>query len=304
VPTHEEVISAFHNAGENKTAAAELLGIPRTTYRRLFDAATGGGSRSYEDFRNRGTTQIPVSEGVVYDAPDDFDLYLTSDWHCGAEVCDYAGLRAMIKDVAKNPNARMIIGGDQMEMTPPGYHDGGRTSDSDLDHQIIRTANALKPIADKIDLIYAGNHGGKRIIPKVGIDPDLMLSGMLDVAYSTVPTVVQYKTPSGTVKICGGHGNSGAKNTLLEVQRLANVYPNCHLYHLGHTHDLYAKLAGAMEYDENGEEHWAGIWLCRTGSFMRYAEYARYAMYAPMPTGYLIAKIRGGSVKSVEEVKA
>jgi hypothetical protein len=304
--THEEVISAFHQAGQNKTAAAELLGIPRTTYRRLFDAATGEttAGRNYEEYRNRGTTQLPISEGLVVDAPSDFDLYLTSDWHCGAEVCDYAGLRKMIARVEADPTARMIIGGDQMEVTPPGYHDGGRTSDSDIDHQIVRTGNALQPVKDKIDLIYSGNHGGKRILPRVGIDPDLILTGMLGVNYSTVPTVVQYKTPEGVIKICGGHGKSGAKNTLLELHKLRNVYPNCDLYHLGHTHDLYGTQKGGMEYDENGDEHWSQVWFCRTGSFMRYAEYARVAMYEPMPTGYLIAEIRGGQIDAVKEVKA
>lgn len=172
-----------------------------------------------------------------------------------------------------------------------------------MDHQIIRTAKALKPYKNRISLIYSGNHGKQRFMKTGGFDPDLMLAAMLDVPYSTVPTVVQYKSKAGTVKIGGGHGKSGARNSLLELQRMRLVYPGCDLYHLGHDHSLFAEHAGGMVYDKKGREHWDATWLCRSGSFLAFAEYARYAMYEPKPMGYLIAKIRSGVIADVEVVK-
>lgn len=246
---------------------------------------------------------VPLGRGVVVSAPDNFDLYLTSDWHCGSNVCDYKGLHSMISQVQETRSARMIIGGDQMEMTPPLHHDGGRESTCYPDEQIIRTSDALKKCADRIDLIYSGNHGRARL-SSVHVDPDLILAYTLGANYSTVPTVVQYRTPSGVIKIAGGHGKAGGKNGLLEVERLRNIFPGCDLYHLGHNHQLFAEQAGAMEFDEDGYEHWSGTWFCRTGSFMKYAHYARFAVMAPQPTGWLVAKIRKGKIADVEVVKA
>ena len=249
-------------------------------------------------------TQLPLGRGLVLDAPADFDLFLTSDWHCGSNVCHYDGLKAMIRRAVETPNARMIISGDQMEMTPPGHHDGGRESTCYPDQQIIRTAEALKPIASRIDLILAGNHGRSRFLQQSQIDPDLILSYTLGVKYSRAPVVTQYRTPKGTVRIGSGHGKSGAKNSVLEVEKLAAIFPGCDLYHLGHDHNLFAQQEGGMVYDEDGVEHWSGTWYCRTGSFLRYAEYARFSFYRPKPCGYLIAKIRGGKVADVEVVKS
>lgn len=91
---------------------------------------------------------------------------------------------------------------------------------------------------------------------------------------------------------------------MLELEKLRTIYPHCDIYHEGHTHCLYAEQAGALEYDASGREHWSPHWLCRTGSFLRYGEYARYGILRPKPTGYLVAKIRKAEVKEIEVVKA
>ena len=57
------------------------------------------------------------------------------------------------------------------------------------------------------------------------------------------------------------------------------------------------------EYDENGKESWDPVYMCRTGSFLRYADYARYGGYPPKPCGYLICHVRKGKIKEVEVVK-
>lgn len=249
-------------------------------------------------------TQLRLGQGRVIPLKhSDFDLYLTSDWHAGSNVCDFKALKKMTDRIEGDPMARVIIGGDQMEMTPPDHHDGGRESVCYPDQQIIRTAEALQSLKSRVDLIYAGNHGRARFLRQSQIDPDLLLAYTLGVAYSTVPTVIQYRTPKGTVKICGGHGRSGAANSKLEIERMQAIFPGCALYHLGHTHDLYAEQQGAMVFDDAGLEHWSGTWFCRTGSFLRYAEYARFAMMKPKPTGYLVAHIRAGRIEDVDVVK-
>lgn len=282
-------------------AAADSLKLSRHQFRRILKKADKP-KFDYERWRNRGTTQLPMDKGLVLTAKKDFDLYLASDFHAGNESCYYAGLKQMVDDIRDNPIARAIFEGDLMEITPPGHHDGGRNSDSYIDGQIIRTQNALAPIKHKIDLVIGGNHGKPRL-SGVGIDPDLILCATLGVPYSTVPKVTQYITPKGRVKVCNGHGKAVSQNALAEVRKLRTIYPNCQLYSLGHDHSLIAEHDGAMEYDDEGNEHWSPVWLCRSGSFLRYAEYARYGMYAPKATGYLIARIRGGKIVAVDPIK-
>ena len=298
--TKDECQSALRRYG-TVTAASAALGISRFQFRRIIKDLNQT-QVNYEAYRNRGTTQIPINKGLVIQAPDDFELFLSSDQHAGSESCYYPGLHELVESVRTTKNARLILGGDLMEVTPPGHHDGGRNSDSYIDGQIIRTMDALKPIAQKIDLAYSGNHGKNRLM-NVGVDPDLILFSSIGVAYTTVPTVVQYVCPSGTVKVCGGHGKSVSDNPLREVRRMREIYPNNHIYHLGHDHSLLAEPDGALEYDGEGNEYWAPAWLCRTGSFLRYSDYARYGLMRPKPTGFLIAKIRNGAVKSVEAIK-
>lgn len=281
--------------------AAAALKISRHQLRRILKK-TERPKFDYERWRNRGTTQLPMDKGLVLKAKKDFDLYLASDFHAGNESCYYKGLKEMVDAIAANPIGRAIFEGDLMEITPPGHHDGGRNSDSYIDGQIIRTRAALEPIKGKIDLIVGGNHGKPRLAG-VSIDPDLILCSTLGIPYSTVPKVTQYVTQAGRVKVCTGHGKAVSQNALAEVRKLRTIYPNCNLYSLGHDHSLIAEHDGAMEYDDEGNEHWSPVWLCRSGSFLRYAEYARYGMYAPKATGYLIARIRGGKIVQVDPVK-
>lgn len=297
--TKQDCFTALRQYGTISTASS-ALGISRHQFRRITKDLNV--TTNYELYRNRGTSQIPINKGLVIAAPSDFDLFMSSDQHCGAESCDYGGLNKLIERVKDTPRARVIFGGDMMEVTPPGHHDGGRNSDSYIDGQIVRTTDALRPIAKKIDLGYSGNHGKNRLMD-VGIDPDLILYSNLNVAYTTVPTVIQYATPKGTIKVCGGHGKSVSDNPLRELRKLREIYPDCAIYHLGHDHSLFAEPDGALKYDNKGDEYWDPAWLCRTGSFLRYGDYARYGLLRPKPTGYLIAHIRSGKISSIEVVK-
>jgi len=304
MPSREQCLKALDTYKGAVLEAAHSLGLSRHQFRRILknlNMKTSNGF-SYEKWRNRGTTQIEINKGLVIRAPDNFDLFKSSDWHAGSESCYYQGLKEMVDAIHDDKRARGIFGGDQMEITPPGRHDGGRNSDSFIDGQLIRTGKALEPIKEKIDLIYGGNHGKPRLT-SVGIDPDLLLASSLGVAYSPVPTVVRYVMPSGILKVCGGHGKNASQDSLRELRRLREIYPNCDIYHLGHDHSLFAEPDGAMEYDENGDEFWSPAWMCRTGSFLRYGDYARYGLMRPKPTGYLIAHIRKAKVASIEVVK-
>ena len=288
-------------AHDNKAAAARALGLPRTTLRRRFDQII---SHTHEERRIKGSTQLKLNEHVTVKIPDDIDLYLASDLHCGSESSYYKGIENLVAEVAANDKARLILGGDQMEIQPLNYQDCGRTSDSFIDMQIVKTTKGLTPVADKLLMIASGNHGKARLAA-VGIDPDLLVASQLNVPYATVPKVIVLKPGrKKAIKVCVGHGASGGMGDgMPELRRFQNVFPGCDIYALGHNHRLYAQDFGALTVDDTGKERWHPSWLCRTGSYLLYAEYARYKMYQPQPVGHLIARIRDGILEDVDVIK-
>lgn len=249
----------------------------------------------YEIERTNGTWQLPTFMGMVrHHKHSSFNLYFISDLHCGAVDCNYALLKNCVDMIAKDKKALVIVGGDTIEAIPNGYYINAEGQHCSLDEQISKTSLYLEPIRDKIVVMFKGNHNTKS--RGESIDSDFMIAQMLQVPYKTVPTMIQIHTPSGTVKAAGGHGNSTTKNNDLELESVRKIYPGACMYFLGHTHVLYCKQSGALQYTPNGEEVWDPVWYLRTGNFLNYSDYARYAMYAPQRSGFIKMEIKGGKV--------
>lgn len=246
----------------------------------------------------QGTTYVPINKGIVTSVPADIDLYLWSDQHFGAVECNYPLAKAVIKEIQENTKARVIMGGDTIEAIPRGYKIDDRGQDTPPDAQIVLAGKYLKPIARKMLCLFKGNHNTNA--RGESIDSDFLLAELLGVPYKTVPTVIQLKTPKGTIRVAGGHGKSSAKNGDIELQHLREVFPGCSIYFLGHNHMLYVKHVGALGYDEQGEERWDDAYFVRTGNCLNYAEYARFAMYSPQRSGCVKFTIRGGEIRDGE----
>lgn len=248
----------------------------------------------YIEKKLEGTSYVPLNQGIIRHTKNTIDLYIWSDQHFGSNECNYDLAAGIIKEIKENRNALTIMGGDTIEAIPRGYKIDSKEQEVPPDTQIVLTKRYLLPIKNKIVCMYKGNHNTQA--RGESIDSDFLIADALGVPYKTVPTVVQLKTPKGTVKIAGGHGRSSAKNGDLELEKLRNIYPDCHIYHLGHNHMLYAKHIGALYFDEEGKEQWQDSWFSRTGNCLNYAEYARYALYAPQRSGCVKFEIRNGKV--------
>lgn len=249
----------------------------------------------YQRLQYEGTVWIPPEQGIVCHIKSDFDLYFWSDQHFGANECNYALAKNIIKEIKNNPKARVVMGGDTIEAIPRGYKISERGQTTTPDLQIAKTIEHLKEIQSKIVCMFKGNHNTES--RGESVDSDFLIAQALDAPYKTVPTVIQFITPKGVLKAAGGHGHSSAKNGDLELEAVRKIFPGCQIYFLGHNHMLYAKRAGALVYDSEGKEHWDEAWLVRTGNCLNYAEYARYSMYAPQRSGCIKFEIRGGKIK-------
>lgn len=249
----------------------------------------------FELDRIKGTTQIASNRGIVRSHPyANFNWYFWSDQHFGAMECNYNLATRIVDTIKRDKTSLVTLGGDIIDAIPRGYKIDDRGQHCTPDLQIARTVNELKPIANKIVCLYKGNHN----INARGesVDSDFLIAQGLGVPYKTVPTVVQVKTPRGVIKAAGGHGKSGAKNGDTELEQVRSIFPNCHIYHLGHNHQLYVKRSGALVYDSKGKEAWDESWMLRTGNCLNYAEYARYSMYRPQRSGLIKMVVRNGRV--------
>ena len=248
----------------------------------------------YEISRLEGTTQLRLDQGLVLSAKKDFDLYIFSDIHVGAMEFNKVLFQDAVAHAHCNPKARVILSGDLIEGIPRGHKISERGQYSTPDFQIAEFIRLIDPIKHKIDLIYKGNHNPES--RGESIDSDFVIAQQLKVPYKTVPTVIQYKTAVGAVRVCGGHGKSGAVNPDTELFKLSKIFPNNQIYHLGHTHHLYAKHMGTITFNAEGNEDWIDSWFVRSGNFLNYAEYARYSFYPPQRSGFPLMQIRNGKV--------
>lgn len=245
----------------------------------------------YEQERIEGTTQLPINVAVVRDHPTNtFNLYMLSDLHCGAMDCNYPFLQKAIKMIEADKKALVILGGDTIEAIPRGYKINEEGQHCSINTQIARTVKEFERIKKKIVVLFKGNHNS--MARGESIDSDFLIAQALGIPYKTVPSMIHINTPTGIVKLAGGHGKSSGKNNDIELEQIRKIYPNAQAYFLGHTHALYCKQSGALVYDEKGQERWDPVWLIRTGNFLNYPDYARYAMYAPQRSGFVQLSVR------------
>ncbi len=243
---------------------------------------------------------VPIDRGLTFNVESDFNLYLWSDQHFGAEECNYDLARQIVQLIEKDKKALVILGGDLTEAIPRGYKISERGQRTTPDVQIVETISQLNPIKDKILVIFKGNHNVES--RGESVDSDFVVASQLQALYKTVPAVIQFHTKNGTVKIAGGHGKSGAKNGDLELERLQRIFPGCQIYFLGHNHMLYAKQSGSLVYDKDGKEDWEAAWFVRTGNCLNYAEYARYGVLPPQRSGCIMFEVRAGKIKRAVEI--
>lgn len=217
-----------------------------------------------------------------------------SDQHYGAVDCDYTFARNMVQLIKKDKYALATSGGDTTEAIPRDYKINDKGQHCGIDQQIIRTAKELEPIARKIVVAFRGNHNSQK--RGESVDSELMLWDRLGVPYKTVPSLIRIKTPKGMVQLVQGHGTKSTANNDAQLWDLRKIYPGADAYALGHTHQLYAKQVGAFTYDAAGNEHWDPVYFIRTGSFLKYSEYAREGMYLPARVGCVKLTVKNAKI--------
>ncbi len=275
--------------------------------------------------------------------PMDCNIFLYGDDHEGSALRHEEGWKKLIY-MMRRPYAGLktkynfgIDHGDPVEaimMDDPRYD--GKTTQSNILHQIHQAIKHRKPIASKILLMLESNHPEKlwRYGP---ITQEICTQ--LGVQYGTWSSVITYRNSKSKLLFkhfathgCGCISTSAddpvrqKSNLILSLKRkLKEKMGDCALMSMGHTHkiliapptqQLYItsnKKTGKLKqkYTESPEKstyiHPDLRWYVNTGSFLKlYGDnvsgYAERFGYNPMELGFAVALIRRGHIAEVRKI--
>lgn len=235
---------------------------------------------------------------------DELTLHPISDVHIGASGHHERRFKDKIDRIAKaDESHRVLLLGDLADVAikeSVGFSYGARTPDEEQDFLI----QALKPIAERVDLIIPGNHE-RRLIKTVGIDFTRQLAVHLGrpQAYRPATTVLRYKfagrkfgkgdtlAARGLCEILAHHGRGGGRAVGSKIKsnlELRLIKPDCDIYVSGHTHEravVTKKLVSGWPPRAKLQR------FCSTGCFLGTEMYSMNQAYEPAVIGAPVIRV-------------
>ena len=240
---------------------------------------------------------IEPGKVLYYKSKKPFKLHGATDIHHGANEHHTSKFDDLIDEVDSDPNARWFLNGDNIELIPPHYKISQRGQDMEPDEQHLSFIKRIEKIADKLLFIRGGNHDYIRSANILGFDVSKVMAESLSVPYYRLPGYTKIIVNKKEWTLVSGHGESGAKNGDLELDKMAAVYSEGDVFFLGHNHQLYAKPIDSIKVKDK-EETLHRRWYCRGGSFLRYADYARYSFFPMIRTGWVTMEFKEKEINS------
>ena len=232
-----------------------------------------------------GSCPIPTHVGRT--------LVIISDVHVGAEEHAEREFDEALRWV-KDEGALLLANGD---LADNSIASGKAPGEKLLGQKLWPTEQAkivcekLKPFAKKGKLIgiVRGNHEA-RTRREALFDLCEFSAYTLEVPYLGVGGYHRFNAGSQQYTIAVQHGRSGAANGFTECERMMKLYPQAELVALGHNHHLASRKVYGIGLAKDGTEELREVWQCRTGSFLRYAEYVREMVLTPQRMGCPIVR--------------
>jgi hypothetical protein len=158
--------------------------------------------------------------------------------------------------------------------------------------QILDMVKIFKPLAKKGKIFGTIRDNHLQRTERDGlIDMNEIVAEHLEVPYWGVGGIIRFNICGAECQIAYQHGADAAANPFLALDRMKFVYPGCCVYALGHNHKLVAKKEVDIVVDDNGEESGFVYWQVRTGTYLKYAQYARERLFRPPMIGSPIVKM-------------
>lgn len=215
-------------------------------------------------------------------------LVIFSDVHIGAEAHAEREFDEALR-WARDERAMVYLNGDIIENSQVE----GKIPGEMLLEQSLHPTEQVKLAVDKFRYfsrrgrivgVTRGNHEA-RSRRRAMIDLSEILAHTLDVPYLGIGGMVRLQAGRELYPLAIHHGKSGGKNIYTELDRMTGLYPLAELVALGHNHALDARRVQHIGISPEGVEEVRERWQVRTGSYLRYADYAREAVLTPSPLG-------------------
>lgn len=190
---------------------------------------------------------------LTYQRPDEFKFYDLSDLHTGSAHFNEDMFKAKVREIAANPLARWLAGGDLGEfITPSDFKrwDSRSIADwvdpSDIGYsQEERIYQLVSPIQSQCIGLLLGNHEDSirlhgnydvhsHLCRRLDV-PDLGYTCFVDLAFKR-----KHSNESHIFRVVATHGAGGAITQGAKVTRLQRFMDsfNARIYMHGHVHDI------------------------------------------------------------------
>ena len=227
----------------------------------------------------------------------DVIVYPVFDVHLGAQGCMEEDFRNFINEVAVDPQAYVVIGGDMID-------NGTRNSVTNVFRATMRPseqkremANILAPIRDKILCFTSGNHE-RRFNKDADDNPLYDIAAKLDLEHLYREDLAWLHMQLGTNKSIGGgrsagkdrqsysvivsHGAGGGMLTGGAVNRVERLPHDADVLITGHTHNPFATFPARLTGNLINNNVYALTQLnIKATSWLKYGDYAAEKLLRP-----------------------
>lgn len=230
--------------------------------------------------------ELPVIEVPLKKGFDYAEIVLMGDFHIGSDGFSEHQLLAYIEWIKANPEVRVILMGDLMEI---GDLSGFLEAQKDnFKAQCDKVIEYLDPIKDQIIIWLEGNHEeryarevkgavnlSRYLALELGINRKIILPGPQRGQIAVIKVANGLKTMFYPIYVI--HGSTGAiANSSTQLKRMAYsnklaLVAHGHIHRIFHENYIYRSVTqiGDRFYESVFEQHWL-----TTGSFTKYPGYA------------------------------
>ena len=220
-------------------------------------------------------------------------LVIFSDDHLGADAFDEARFDDCIRWCLEN-EALVYLAGDHVENSVASGKDPGEKLLEQAiwpTEQIKSFVSKLRPLAKKGRIAGAlrGNHEARTRRESL-LDVSELIATMLDTPYDGVGGLIRFQAGARVYSAGIHHGSRAGANTWLELDRMLRLYPTADLVSLGHNHDFNARQVTHIDVATDGTEMIRRRWQVRSGTMLRFADYARAMCLTPSVIGHPVIR--------------
>ena len=233
------------------------------------------------------------------------EFVIISDQHAGAE--SYDEVHALeTRSYIKDREAKVVLNGDIIENS---IVSGSAPGEKLIEQKLIPTeqmkyaVDMYKPLA-KAGLILGvtrGNHEA-RSRREALVDLSDILAHSLGVPYMGHGGLLRIRHGSQVYTLGIHHGSGFSTNTWRELDRMMALYPQADVVAAGHDHNFCTREQTSIQLTEDGEEEIRVVHQVRTGTYLKYADYARGRMLTPTPTGSPILRFSNSKHQVIVDV--